>query len=246
MKTIRYSIVLFLIFILASSNNSGLENYNDNDHEKPIINVDEVEDEIGLDGTITVGKGSYFDTLPAGAIGPPGTIYKTNNLLGPIQTNDWVSSVLFQQYSSPLYAHPLAYLPTEDGFEVGFPYALGNGQYLHRADFTVKATLFTPSDARLDKMSDWFADISMANGNNQLIATIGHGSPYAYFNLNNGDIKFDFEDPITVLSSDSDFVHIKTNYGNVFAIFAPDASSWNGISTGSQSITLELGDTFFF
>ena len=98
MKTIRYSIVLFLIFILASSNNSGLENYNDNDHEKPIINVDEVEDEIELDGTITVGKGSYFDTLPAGAIGPPETIYKTNNLVGPIQTNDWVSSVLFQQY----------------------------------------------------------------------------------------------------------------------------------------------------
>jgi endoglucanase Acf2 len=244
-RTIRYSVVLFLIFILASSSNSGFENDYENDYENPIIIVDEIEDAIDLDGTVTVGKGSYFDTLPAGAIGPPETIYKTNNLVGPIQTNDWVSSVLFQQYSSPLYAHPLAYLSTEDGFEVGFPHASGNGQYLHRADFTIKANLFSPSDARLDKMSDWFADISMANGNNELIATIGHGSPYAYFNLNNGDIKFDFEEPITILSSDSDFVHFKTNYGNVFAIFAPEESNWNGISSGSQSITLELGDTFF-
>ncbi len=66
MRTIRYSVVLFLIFILASSSNSGFENDYENDYENPIIIVDEIEDAIDLDGTVTVGKGSYFDTLPAG------------------------------------------------------------------------------------------------------------------------------------------------------------------------------------
>ena len=54
MRTIRYSVVLFLIFILASSSNSGFENDYENDYENPIIIVDEIEDAIDLDGTVEI------------------------------------------------------------------------------------------------------------------------------------------------------------------------------------------------
>ena len=44
---------------------------------------------------VKVGKGSYSTVLPPGAENVLPTIYRTNNLKGPMSTNDWWSSTAF-------------------------------------------------------------------------------------------------------------------------------------------------------
>lgn len=98
-------------------------------------------------GTITVGAGSYTDTLPSGQVGPPSTVYKTSNLTGGIPTNSWESSILWSQYSEAMYPHPLSVKFTANGLEVGRPQKSGEGTsaytgrfvlWQHRVDMTIK------------------------------------------------------------------------------------------------------------
>ena len=74
--------------------------------------------------SLKVGAGSYTDVLPSGCISPQSTIYKTSNLKGAIPTNSWESSILWSQYSLPIFAHPLTFCFKPEGLEIGNP-ALG-------------------------------------------------------------------------------------------------------------------------
>ncbi len=123
---------------------------------------------------------------------PQSIIYKTDNI-DKTQTNDWASSVVFNQYSEALYAHPAAYMATSEGFEISNPPLtsardgdnMGEKSVLRihegNADIVIKASTFSPVDARADKISDWAYDILMANGNKSVKATIAHGSPYSFY-----------------------------------------------------------------
>ncbi|MHA2504217.1 MAG: hypothetical protein ACXAE3_15270, partial [Candidatus Kariarchaeaceae archaeon] len=207
---------------------------------------DLLADNTGLqpDNIVNVGKGSYTETLPV-RNGPPTDVYITSNFEGPLPSNDWLSSVLVGQYSHPIYTHPVSYKAIETGLEVGYPFNAGGGSFLHRADLVVGSSDFNPVDARLDAASDWFADIKMANGDDYLMASIGHGSPFAYFELNNGDATFSFSGPITVYSNQGSYIGLTTSFGNHFGLFAPTGSSWTGATTGSNVVTLTLGSSYF-
>ncbi len=52
------------------------------------------------DGTVRVGRGSYTLTPPVGMKLPPETIVRTRNVVGPMQTTDWWSSLAWERYSS--------------------------------------------------------------------------------------------------------------------------------------------------
>jgi len=65
--------------------------------------------------------------LPPGAKVPQAEIYKTSNLQGAVPTNSWESSILWNQYSLPIYAHPLTFKFKAEGIEVGKP-ALGGSE----------------------------------------------------------------------------------------------------------------------
>ncbi|MEZ5302678.1 MAG: hypothetical protein R3F11_18885 [Verrucomicrobiales bacterium] len=54
-----------------------------------------------------VGEGSFANQLPDGAKGPPSEIYRTEKVIGPVPTNDWWSSLVWEKLSSPHYPHPL-------------------------------------------------------------------------------------------------------------------------------------------
>ena len=47
------------------------------------------------------GLGSISYIAPENVVLPPKKIYKTDNLKGPIPTNDWWSSILWEKFSSP-------------------------------------------------------------------------------------------------------------------------------------------------
>ncbi len=95
-------------------------------------------------GIVNVGAGSYTDSLPEGQKGPQATIYKTAAYPGPMQTNDWWSSVAWNPYSDPLYPHPFSMKFVSTGLEVDYPtkivYPQSYGEtdiaYDHIADFT--------------------------------------------------------------------------------------------------------------
>ena len=54
------------------------------------------------------GLGSISYKSPENIVLPPKKIYATDNLKGPIPTNDWWSSILWEKFSSNLFPHPLA------------------------------------------------------------------------------------------------------------------------------------------
>lgn len=71
----------------------------------------------------SLGLGRYF-LAPRGSEKPPVATYVTGEAANrPAPTNQWYSSVMFQQWSQPIHAHPMTYRATEAGFEVGLPTA---------------------------------------------------------------------------------------------------------------------------
>ena len=79
---------------------------------------------------VEVGAGSYTTTLPSGAVGPQN--FTGQNISpkiseafeGPVQTNDFWSSLLFpffgNQHSGKLFAHRLAMQAKNNGLELGY------------------------------------------------------------------------------------------------------------------------------
>ncbi len=198
-----------------------------------------------------VGSGMYnWVTMPRTAQLPQATIYKTDNI-DKTQTNDWASSVVFNKYSEALYAHPVAYRATSEGFEISNPPLESSSdgdnmgersvKRVHEGnvDLVIKPSTFSPADARADKISDWAYDIVMANGNNSMKATIAHGSPYSFY-------QFDGAQPQVILKRGTS-MHVvgnttgKTllikvrdnveNKNNYYGLYAAQGTSWNIAAT---------------
>lgn len=205
---------------------------------------------------VTVGTGSYMDTLPQGFVAPQSDIYKTSNITGPTPTNDWTSSVVWEKYSEVLYAHPLAFKCTNMGLQVAKPpktFATeADGETnvlmeLNTPDFTMQSTTFAPTEARADKFTDWGIDILMPNGQNSIKATLAHGSPYAYFTYTGGNPKIVFSAVPTVFfgnDGSKQYLGVTIN-GNNYGLFAPIGSTWSGIGTNNITCNLALGTSYF-
>ena len=61
--------------------------------------------------------------------------------------------------------------------------------YPHADPLVFSPLAFEPEPAKLAACRDWAVDIAMARGADQLLATVAHGSPYAYFQLSRGDLR---------------------------------------------------------
>jgi len=208
-------------------------------------------------GTITVGAGSYTDSLPSGQVGPPTTVYKTSNLTGGIPTNSWESSILWTQYSEAMYPHPLSVKFTSNGLEVGKPVKSGEGTsaytgrfvlWQHRADMTIKNSSYSSyTDARADKITDWSFDGVLTSGSSTVLkATITKGSPYIYFDFPTGKPQIVFPAVPTVFygNSSSQYLGITIN-GVSYGLFAPAGATWSGIGTTTLTCNLPSGKTYF-
>jgi len=207
--------------------------------------------------TITIGAGSYTDTLPRRQVGPPPTVYKTSNLTGAIPTNSWESSILWTQYSEAMYPHPLSVKFTSNGLEVGKPVKSGEGSsaytgrfvlWQHRIDMTIKNSSYSSyTDARADKITDWSFDGVLTSGTTTVLkATITKGSPYIYFDFPTGNPQIIFPSVPTVFygNSSSQYLGITIN-GISYGLFAPSGATWSGIGTTTLTCNLPSGKTYF-
>ena len=180
--------------------------------------------------------------LPAGVSGPtnnagaPVAPKKTANVSGPIPTNDWWSSLVFQRYpdnpySNTMHAHPLAMKAEAQGLGVAYPnsYVITPDarkyEYTYTPDFTLGVAGLNSPDAKLDGYSDWTVSAYWEGGGSSLTATFGHGLPYVYAEKTGGDAQVTFNGAPEVWSNSGNVVGVSIR-GHDYGLFAPAGSSW--------------------
>ena len=192
---------------------------------------------------VKIGAGTYFLSPKGNDIAPPVAAFRTEAMLKQAApTSQWYSTLIFNPKPEPIYAQPLSFKPTAAGFEMAMPLKQvvpvdrqgGKDveiQYPHHQALLFAPTAFEAEPARLAKTGDWSIDMSMARGADQLVATVAHGSPFAYFQVTRGDIRvslpaggerFDTGADTRVLG-----LRIK---GTAYALFGPTGGRWEQVS----------------
>ena len=217
----------------------------------------------GSYSTVTKGKqvyseqGGLVDRTTEQAWWPKrsveGNVYVTDNMKGAIPTNDWATSFLWgtmyggvkNPFSEPAYAFPLAYQASQEGMYLTQPPvhivqqssgAVDYGMPLQPGyiDLAIKPSAFTPSDAKVDKVTDWSYDVVMEHGNQKMKTTMTQGSPFAFFECENTDLEINLkrgtrmylveqEDNVLVLK----VLDNKENDYNYYAFYGPEGVKWN-------------------
>ena len=185
---------------------------------------------------VTLGSGSYRTEFKRGDPTPPKAQFVSDAALGKAApTNQWYSSVMFQRWSQPIHALPMTYRATEEGFELGLPVkrvATVDGvrevKYAHTPAITVSPIAFKPQDARLAGFSDWLAQISMASSDGAALkATVLHGSPFSYYEVSAGDVRFQLAAKPDAANVPADGrAAVLTVAGKPYAVFAPAGAKW--------------------
>jgi endoglucanase Acf2 len=173
------------------------------------------------------GVGCYSTILPAGeksvtywpAVNNPGyspaTPKITGNYSGPLQTNDWWSSLIWdwnqgaasapprEPHSQIMHPHPFSMQARADGLRLSYTQEIQfgtntapSGAVTGYANFLLpgpgaehlKVTVagMNAPNTRVDDYSDWTVSAYWADGANTLTATFGHGLPYIFFEKTGG------------------------------------------------------------
>lgn len=204
--------------------------------------------------SVAAGAGSYSTELPDGCNPLPERIYKTAGVKGPTVTGQWWSSLLWQEFSANMFAHPLAMVCTPQGLAISYPGAaivgaepaIMGGGVSKEGDFRIglsAGTLFKAAEC--DGYSDWFVTAAFAAGDATLKTSFGHGSPFVYGTYTGGDPVLSFDQlPQCWAGSDRDAVLGVTVKGNHYGLFGPTGSTWTGL--GGSVLTNQGGGKNYF
>jgi len=188
---------------------------------------------------VSAGSGSYSTVLPPDCKPLPEKIYRTADVTGPTVTNQWWSSLLWQEFSANLFPHPLGMVCTPEGLAVSYPGAaivgaepaIMGGGITTSGDFKIghsAGRLFKTADC--GGYSDWFVTAAFAEGDASLTTSFGHGSPFVYCTYAGGDPVITFDQaPQIWAGSDKDAVLGVTVKGNHYGLFGPTGSTWSGL-----------------
>jgi endoglucanase Acf2 len=192
---------------------------------------------------VAVGPGGYRTTKPGPCKPLPAKIYKTENCKAGVPTNQWFSSLLYQQYSQPLYAHPIAVTCQKEGLNVTYPGANVRGTektifatvQAKEADITVgHSAADSFPEALCDGYSDWFVTVAMGSAGKSMRASFGHGSPFVYCLYEGGQAKLTFKNPPRVWAGSPQTPVLGVTVNNRhYGLFAPAGSTWAGAGTST-------------
>ena len=198
--------------------------------------------------------GSYLNVPPRTCKPLPGRIFRTAEVTGPMVTNQWWSSLVWQKYSQPMFAHPLVVRAEAAGLVIA----------QHGAELTSNAAAIMGSgggkdgDLRLGHsaanefpqadcggFSDWFVTVAMAQGDSALRASFGHGSPFVFARYTGGNPKITLTKPPKVWAGNakSPVLGITVN-GHHYGLFGATGSTWSGI--GGSTLTNESNGKDYF
>ncbi|ADU31969.1 glycosyl hydrolase [Evansella cellulosilytica] len=204
-----------------------------------------------------VGNGSYSNVFPnidhgsfddpgyAGQQGePPSTIYRTENVTGPMQTNTWWSSLAADPFSMTQFPHPFSIKHGADGFNVF--YNSPNQTVVHGdagsglwhivgamgTDFKIgHSGTSTFQQALVDDYNDWYVRGVLENGNNKMYTTYGVGSPYIFVEYEGGSAEINFPNTPNIWENRGNVLGFSTHDNKHYAAFAPDGYDWSGVGT---------------
>ncbi len=204
---------------------------------------------------VTVGNGSYSTSLPPGEIGPQN--FSGQNILPKVsasfdqkvQTNDFWSSLIFPFFGNPhsgkLIAHPLSMQAVASGLQLNYTFqhtfaasAPGTDYlfpYYPDGQLTVGVSGLNASDTKTYKYDDWTVTAEWIDGDKSMLATLGHGLPFVYFEISGGDAAIDFNGTPDVWFNEGGVLGATID-GRHYGIFAPTGSSWNTGSTYTSDL----------
>ena len=159
-----------------------------------------------------------------------------------MKSNQWWSSLVFDRFSEPLYAHPAAMRCDPEGLVVAYAGAritandagIFGSADMQAGDLRIGhdgQDAFSRADCA--GYSDWFVTAEFAEGDRKLRTSFGHGSPYVYGMIEGGSPLIRFPRAPEVWSGgDRDAVLGVTSNGHHYGLFGPSGSSWSGIGSG--------------
>ena len=189
---------------------------------------------------VKAGAGTYFLAPKGGDKGLPAAPLRTDAMLKKAApTSQWYSTLIFNPNPDPIFVQPMTVKATPAGLELGLPSKevvaterrdteVG---FPHRDPLVISPVAFEPGVAKLAKTGDWSIDISFARGADDMLVTVAHGNPYAFFQLSRGDLRlklpaagerFDSGASANVLA-----LRVK---GKAYALFAPTGARWESVS----------------
>lgn len=202
---------------------------------------------------VQVGAGSYSTTLPSGEIGPQNA---SGQNIAPkistsfdqrIQTNDWWSSLIYpffgNQHSGKLIAHPLSMQANASGLEISYQSqhvlinAAPGSDYLfpYDAQMTVGIEGMNAPNTKTHSYDDWTVTAEWVDGTRSMLATMGHGLPFVYFEIQGGDALIDFDRTPNVWYDQEGILGV-TVEGRHYGIFAPTGSAWSGTNRYTSNL----------
>ena len=205
--------------------------------------------------SVKVGAGNYLLTPKGADQAPPAAPLRTEAMLKlAAPTNQWYSALIFNPKPAALFAHPLTVKTTAAGFEMALPSKEVvpterrdvEINYPHRDALLFSPLAFEPGPAKLAKHSDWAIDITMAQGADQMLITVAHGSPYAYFQLSRGDVRLRLPAPAERIATSADARVLALNVkGKAYAVYGPTGVRWEAISATEWIGRLPSGAGYF-
>lgn len=204
---------------------------------------------------VPAGSGSYYNTVPSGqevpsdsngnAVSPrvvPG-------FTGPVQTNEWWSSLIWQRYGGdtfgqPMQPHPLAAQAASDGVRIGYvasPTLRDTGYgYLFtdsKQALTIGVQGLNATEVRVVSASDWTVTARLADASRSIDFTLGHGLPMVYATVSGGNARVGFRSAAgtaSVFSNQGNIIGV-TIGGQAYALCAPAGATWSVTSTQATS-----------
>ena len=202
---------------------------------------------------IKVGSGSYTKSRPEACQKLPDEIFKVAGLKGATPTNQWWSSLVWDQFSNNLFPHPLSMVCHAGGMAIAYPGSglVGGGGNImggglsKQGDLVIGHSAFSEfSASKLADFSSWFVTADFSSEENNLRLSFGHGSPFVYGKIKGGDPQLTFADqPQVWFGEEGDHFLGVTVRGNHYGLFGAKGSKWSGLR--SKVFTNESSKGYF-
>jgi endoglucanase Acf2 len=184
---------------------------------------------------VQVGSGSYASS----GIGPDHAPVITSDFSQKVISDKWWATLINQQFSSPLWAHPISYQTDATGLQMGYPGAAANtgGGFSnsHVKDITVGISGLNASTSAVSAYSHFSVTARWTAGAMVMEATLCQGIPFAYFKITGGNASIACNGTPTIWYNQNGVLGITVS-GRNYGIFGPTGSAWSG--TGTLTSTL--------
>jgi endoglucanase Acf2 len=186
---------------------------------------------------VQVGKGSYVTSGNFSV--PTFNPYITSDFTQKVISDKWWVTLMTQQFSSGMWAHPLDYQTTASGLQMGYPGAAtvqGDGLYCSYVnDLTVGIDGLNAPSTAVASYSHFGVTARWTSGAMLMEATLCQGIPFTYFKITGGNARIAFNGSPTIWYNQGGVVGATVG-GHNYGIFAPTGASWSGTATMTSSL----------